>query len=170
MILNVLTAPDPRLRLKAQAVEKVDGPIRQLLDSMIETMYEKNGIGLAAIQVGVQKRVVVIDLGEKEGIPFKPLFMVNPELKRTSLETQVITDGCLSVPNQYAEVMRSFEVQVSYLDENNQQQLLTAHGLLAFCIQHEIDHLNGILFIEHLSSLKRKLILSKVLKEKQRKG
>lgn len=170
MILDILTTPDPRLHLKAQSVDRVDRSIRKLMDDMLETLHGKRGVGLAAIQVGIQKRVIVVDLEEDEGVPFKPLLMVNPELKWVSLETQVTAEGCLSVPHYYAEVTRPFEIQVSYVDENNQTQLLSTQGLLADCIQHEIDHLNGILFIEHLSPLKRKLILTKFFKAKRRKG
>lgn len=168
--LEILAAPDPRLLTKAFPVEKVDRGIRKLMDDLLETLYDNNGIGLAAIQAGIQKRVVVIDLGERDGILSKPLLMANPELKWVSPATQITKEGCLSVPGYYENVIRSLEVQVSYIDENNKKQLLTAKGLLADCIQHEIDHLNGILFIEHLSSLKRNLILSKLRKKKEKKG
>jgi peptide deformylase len=165
--LEILTAPDPRLQKKALPVEKVDNGIRKLMDQLLETMYLKNGLGLASIQVGIQKRVIVIDLGEREGAPSKPLLMANPELLWVSPNTQTTQEGCLSVPGHYADVVRPLEARLSYLDENNQAQQLLASGLLADCIQHEIDHLNGILFIEHLSSLKRKFILNKLIKEKK---
>lgn len=167
MILEILTAPDPRLQEKAFPVEKVDRVVRKLMDDLLETMYHKNGVGLAAVQVGIQKRVIVIDLGERNGVSFKPLLMANPELQWVSPGTQLTKEGCLSVPNHYADVIRSLEVRVSYLDENNKKQLLSAKDLLADCIQHEIDHLDGVLFIDHLSSLKRNLILSKLSKEKR---
>ena len=166
-VLEILTAPDPRLLTKAISVEKVDRGIRKILDDLLETLYHKNGVGLAAVQAGIQKRIVVIDLGERNGIPFKPLFMTNPELQWVSPTSQVTKEGCLSVPGYYENVVRPLEIQVSYVDENNQNQLLSAKDLLADCIQHEIDHLNGILFIEHLSALKRHLILSKLRKEKK---
>lgn len=168
--LEILTAPDPRLHLKALPVEKVDRSIRKLMDDLLDTLYHKNGLGLAAIQAGIQKRVIAIDLGEREGITYKPFFMANPEIQWISSMTQKTTEGCLSLPNHFANVIRPFEIKVSYLDENNQKQALSAKGLLADCIQHEIDHLNGTLFIDHLSSLKRNLILSKLRKEKKHKG
>jgi peptide deformylase len=166
-ILEILTAPDPRLTEKALPVEKVDSSVRKLMDQLLETMYFNRGLGLASIQVGINKRVVVIDLGEREGITYKPLLMANPELLWVSSSTQRTEEGCLSVPGQYAEVVRPLEIRVSYLDENNHKQQLEASGLLADCIQHEIDHLNGTLFIEHLSFLKRKIILNKLIKEKK---
>src|SRR3990167_7310984 len=165
--LEILTAPDSRLQEKALLVEKVDSHIRKLMDQLLETMYRERGIGLASIQLGIKKRVIVIDLGERDGVPFKPLLMANPELLWVSSTLQTTQEGCLSVPGHYADVVRPLEVQVSYLDENNQKQQLETSGLLADCIQHEIDHLNGILFVEHLSFLKRKLILNKLIKEKK---
>ncbi len=169
-ILEILTAPDPRLTTKALPVETVDGSVRKLMDDLLETLYENRGVGLAAVQVGIHKRVITIDLGDKHGTAPKPLFMANPELIQLSSTTQTTTEACLSVPNFSGDVIRPLEVSVSYLDENNQQRTLEASGLLADCIQHEIDHLNGILYINHLSSLKRNLILSKLtkLKRKQR--
>ncbi|HUX79767.1 MAG TPA: peptide deformylase [Alphaproteobacteria bacterium] len=166
-VLDILIAPDPRLLAKAIPVETVDRGIRKLMDDLLESLYHKNGVGLAAIQVGIQKRVVVIDLGERNGVPFKPLLMANPELKWVSPATQITKEGCLSVPGYYENVVRPMEIQVSYTDENNQIKNLSTKGLLADCIQHEIDHLNGTLFIEHISSLKRHLILSKLRKEKK---
>lgn len=169
--LEILIAPDPRLQQKALPVEKVDRSIRTLMDQLLETMYLKQGIGLAAIQAGIKKRVIVVDIKEQDGLPFKPLLMVNPELLWTSSALQTTQEGCLSVPGHYANVVRPLEIRLSYLDENNTPQRLEAKGLLADCIQHEIDHLNGILFIEHLSFLKRKIILNKVIKEnKYNKG
>ncbi len=166
-VLEILTTPDPRLLSKSISIEKVDEGVRKIMDDLLETLYHKNGVGLAAIQTGIQKRIVVIDLGERNGIPFKPLLMANPELQWVSPATQITKEGCLSVPGYYENVVRPLEIQVSYLDENNQKQLLSARGLLADCLQHEIDHLNGILFVEHLSSLKRHLILSKLRKEQK---
>ena len=157
--LTVLTVPDPRLRIKAQPIAAVDDEIRKLMDDMLETMYDEDGIGLAAIQVNVQKRVMVVDLGEDR--QEKPLFIANPELLWTSEEMQVTQEGCLSVPSQYDEVIRPLSVRLKYLDENNQSQILEASGLLADCIQHEIDHLNGKLFVDHLSPLKKKMALAR---------
>lgn len=165
--LEILTAPDPRLKEKALPVEKVDSHIRKLMDQLLEIMYQERGIGLASSQLGIRKRVIVIDLGEREGIPSKPLLMANPELLWVSPTLQTTQEGCLSVPGHFADVKRPLDVQVSYIDENNQKQILEAGGLLADCIQHEIDHLNGVLFIEHLSFLKRNLILNKLIKEKK---
>lgn len=157
--LTVLTVPDPRLRIKAQPIAAVDDEIRKLMDDMLETMYDEDGIGLAAIQVNVQKRVMVVDLGEDR--QEKPLFIANPELLWTSEEMQVTQEGCLSVPSQYDDVIRPLSVRLKYLDENNQSQILEASGLLADCIQHEIDHLNGKLFVDHLSPLKKKMALAR---------
>lgn len=167
-ILDVLTAPDPRLLTKANPVEKVDASIRKLMDDLFDTLYHKNGVGFAAVQAGIHKRVIVIDLGERNGIPFKPLFIANPELLWVSPKTQITKEGCLSVPGFYENVIRPLEIKVSYIDENNQKQLLSASGLLADCIQHEIDHINGVLYIEHLSSLKRNIIMSKLRKDKKK--
>lgn len=165
---EILTAPDPRLLVKAPPVEKVNSEIRKLMDNLLDTLHHRDGLGLASTQVGISKRVVVIDLGERYGIRSKPLLMANPELQWVSTDTQVTQEGCLSLPSFYENVVRPLEVHVSYVDENNQQQRLEASGLLADCIQHEIDHLNGVLFIEHLSSLKRNLILSKLYKNKKK--
>jgi len=164
---NILTAPDPRLQERSESVEKVDSSIRKLMDQLLETMYLNRGVGLASIQVGIKKRVIVIDLGDREGVPFKPLLMANPELLWVSSSTQTTQEGCLSLPGHYANVVRPLDVRLTYIDENNKTQELAANGLLADCIQHEIDHLNGILFIEHLSFLKRGVILNKLIKEKK---
>lgn len=165
--LEILTAPDPRLMDIALPVEKVDSSIRKFMDQLLETMYAHNGIGLASIQVGVPKRVIVVDLAERGEESHKPLLMANPELIWTSATTQVTEEGCLSVPGHYGKVERPLQIRLSYLDENNIPQILEAEGLLADCIQHEIDHLNGILFIDHFSILKRKMILNKVIKDKK---
>ena len=163
--LEILVAPDPRLQEKAMPIEKVDRSIRELMDQLLETMHFKQGVGLAATQVGINKRVIVIDLG-KEGF-LKPFLMANPELLWTSSTTQAIQEGCLSVPGHYADVVRPQRVRLTYLDENNKKQQLEASDLLASCVQHEIDHLNGVLFINHLSFLKRKFILNKLIKEQK---
>jgi peptide deformylase len=166
-VLNILTFPDPRLQEKALPVEKVDSEVRRLMDDLLDTLHHVDGVGFAAPQVGVKKRVIVVDLGERNGIPSTPYLMANPRLEWVSPKTQITKEGCYSVPGFYDDVIRPFEIKVSYLDENNKPQLLSASGLLADCIQHEIDHLDGILFIDHLSSLKRGLILNKFFKRKR---
>ncbi|RMF07925.1 MAG: peptide deformylase [Alphaproteobacteria bacterium] len=165
-ILPIITAPDPRLKTISRPVERVDDDLRRLMDDMLETMYAAPGIGLAAIQVGVPKRVLVIDLSEEEGVR-KPLYFVNPEIVDAAEEYSVYNEGCLSLPDQYAEVERPSEVTVRFLDYHGEPQEIHATGLLATCIQHEMDHLDGVLFVDHLSSLKRNMILRK-LKKMQR--
>jgi peptide deformylase len=168
-ILKVLTAPDPRLKVVAKPIEQVDEGIRRLMDDMLETMYANDGVGLAATQVGVAKRVIVMDINfGQESLKPHPLKMANPEILWTSEEMQTLNEGCLSVPEQRAVVSRPAEVTVRYLDENNVNQELQADGDLACCIQHEIDHLNGMLFIDHLSRLKRELIMKRISKIKRR--
>ena len=157
-----LTVPDSRLKIKAQPVEQIDDTIRDILERMLITMYKEDGIGLAATQVNIHKRLVVMDIRENE--QYFPYKMVNPEIIWTSDCLHSFPEGCLSVPGQYAEVMRPKAIKVKYLDENGAAQLLEAEGLLADCMQHEIDHLNGILFVDHLSSLKRKLLIQKAAK------
>lgn len=165
-IRKILTAPDPRLKVKSKPVERVDDEVRRLMDDMLETMYAAPGIGLAAPQVGVPKRVIVIDVsGEDE--PPRPLRMANPELLWVSDEDAVYNEGCLSVPDHYADVVRPARCRVRYLDHENEIRELEADGLLATCVQHEIEHLDGILFIDHLSSLKRNMILRKLLKARK---
>ncbi|HLS68297.1 MAG TPA: peptide deformylase [Kiloniellales bacterium] len=161
--LPILTAPDPRLKRRAKAVDKVDDRIRKLMDDMLETMYDAPGIGLAAPQVGVLERVVVIDVAREEEPP-QPLQMANPEILWQSETLSAYDEGCLSLPDHFAEVIRPKEVRVRYLDQHNEIRELEADGLLATCIQHEIDHLDGILFVDHLSSLKRNMILKKLVK------
>lgn len=167
-LLKVLEIPDPRLRLKAEPVAAVDSEIRRLMDDMLETMYKEDGVGLAAIQVGVQKRVIVIDIEYGANTPKKSYKMANPEIIWLSEELQALTDGCLSVPGQWVTLKRAAAVHVTYLDENNKPQKIEATGLFAYCIQHEIDHLNGILFIDHLSNLKRSLLIKKLEKSRRR--
>lgn len=169
-LLQVLVAPDPRLKMKAKPVDTVDAEVKKLMDDMMETMYHDEGIGLAATQVGVDKRVIVINIGwtkDDKGIEYR---MANPEILDSSNETAMFPEGCLSVPGQYGEVERPVGVTVKYLDENGKEKTLEADGLLADCIQHEIDHLNGKLFIDHLSSLKRNLILGRLKKYKKKNG
>ncbi len=171
-LLPILTAPDPRLKKKSQPVKAVDGEIRQLMDDMLETMKAAPGIGLAAPQVGVLRRVIVLEI-EREGTSVGPLFMANPEIIDVSDEDATYNEGCLSVPEHYADVVRPARVTVRYLDRENAQQELACEGLLATCVQHEIDHLDGVLFIDKISSLKRSMILRKLVKarkEKEREG
>ncbi|CAO3447720.1 peptide deformylase [Azospirillum sp.] len=161
--LPILVAPHPILKRKAQPVAEVDARVVKLMDDMVETMYDANGIGLAAPQVGVLDRVIVVDVHEK-GEPANPIRLANPEIVWSSDEKAICEEGCLSVPEQYAEVTRPQRIRVRYLDEKNQQQEIEADGMLATCIQHEIDHLNGVLFVDYLSMLKRNILLKKVQK------
>ncbi len=165
-LLSVITAPDARLTAKSVPVDGVDGVIRALMDNMLETMYAAPGVGLAAPQVGVLKRVIVIDVAEKDEAP-APLMLANPEIKWASEETLVCEEGCLSVPEHFAEVTRAERIRLSYLDYDNKGCELEIEGRLAACIQHEIDHLNGVLFIDYLSVLKRKIILRKLTKARK---
>ena len=164
-IRKILTEPDPFLRQKSTDVEKVDNNIRKLMDDMLETMYDAPGIGLAAIQVGVPKRVIVIDLSRDE--KKTPMYFVNPKIIVKSEINSTYEEGCLSVPGQFAEVDRPDKCHISYLDYNGQKQELKAEGLLATCIQHEMDHLEGILFIDYLPKLKKNFIVKKLSKQKK---
>jgi peptide deformylase len=165
-LLEILTVPDPRVRETALPVEKVDRGVRRFMDNMADTLFHVDGVGLAAIQVGEKKRVIVVDRSADGKSAPAPLFMANPEILWMSPATQIKTEGCYSVPGYYEEVERPLELKVSYLDENDQPQLLMAKDLLAHCIHHEIEHLDGVLFVDHLSSLKRRLILRRVIKKK----
>ncbi|MCY4394622.1 MAG: peptide deformylase [Rhodospirillaceae bacterium] len=165
-LLPILTAPDPRLKKKSRPVGAVDDKVRRLMDDMLETMYAAPGIGLAAPQVGVLKRVIVLDVSDKDGPP-APHALADPEVVWVSDHDNTHEEGCLSVPEHYADVVRPAEVRVRYLDRENEVHELEADGLLATCVQHEIDHLDGILFIDHISALKRNMILRKLLKEKK---
>jgi len=175
-ILPILEAPDPRLRVKSAPVEAVDDELRKLIDDMFETMYDAPGIGLAAIQIGVPKQVLVIDLQDRDSEeeaaePARnPLVFINPELYDPSEEQSVYNEGCLSVPEQFAEVERPATVHARWLDEKGEKHDEQIDGLLATCLQHEMDHLEGILFIDHLSRLKREMILKKLKKEKRAKA
>ena len=164
-IRKILTEPDPFLRQKSTDVEKVDDNTRKLMDDMLETMYDAPGIGLAAIQIGVPKRVIVIDLSRDE--KKTPMYFVNPKIIVKSEINSTYEEGCLSVPGQFAEVDRPDKCHISYLDYNGQKQELKAEGLLATCIQHEMDHLEGILFIDYLSKLKKNFIVKKLSKQKK---
>jgi len=165
-LLPILTAPDPRLKKKSLPVDAVDAGVRQLMDDMLETMYDAPGIGLAAPQVGVLKRVIVLDI-DREDTKTGPLFMANPEIVAASDEDVAYEEGCLSVPDHYSDVVRPAKVTVLYLDRDGKQQDLACDGLLATCVQHEIDHLDGVLFIDHISALKRNMILRKLLKARK---
>jgi len=165
-IREILTAPDPQLRQASKPVERVDDEIRTLMDDMLETMYKAPGIGLAAIQVGVPLRVLVLDLAE-EGAEREPRFFVNPEILDASEELTVYEEGCLSVPEFFEEVERPSRCRVSYLDYDGKPQVIDAEGLLATCLQHEMDHLEGVLFIDHLSRLKRERIIKKLKKDQR---
>jgi peptide deformylase len=168
-LLPILTAPHPVLKQKAAPVTVVDDAVRQLLEDMLETMYAAPGIGLAAPQVGVGKRLIVVDVAPKDA-PRQPLRLINPELVWVSDEDASYEEGCLSVPEHYGNVVRPAAIRVRYRDTHDQVQELAADGLLATCIQHEIDHLDGILFIDHLSALKRNMILRKLLKARRHDG
>ena len=163
-IRKILTEPDPFLRQESKDVEKVDDEIRKLMDDMLETMYAAPGIGLAAIQVGVPKNVIVIDLSKEEK---KPLYFVNPKIITKSKNNSTYEEGCLSVPGQFAEIDRPNQCHISYLDYEGKKKELKTEGLLATCIQHEMDHLKGILFIDYLSKLKKNLIVKKLSKQKK---
>jgi peptide deformylase len=165
-IREILTAPDPRLRQASLPVARVDDETRALMDDMLETMYEAQGIGLAAIQVNVAKRIIVIDLA-KEGEARAPIYFVNPEIIDPSEETSLYQEGCLSVPDFYEEVERPARCRVRFLDYRGEPQTLDAEGLLATCIQHEMDHLNGVLFIDRISRLKRDRIIRKLKKDQR---
>ena len=165
-IKKILTVPDPILRKKSLPVEKVDENIKNLMNDMIETMYAAPGIGLAAIQIGVTKRVVVIDLSKEEEKK-NPIFFVNPEIIWKSNTNATYEEGCLSIPNQFAKIDRPDKCNVKYLDYNGDKKEIKAEGLLATCIQHEIDHLNGVLFIDYLSKLKKDIIVKKLSKSKK---
>ncbi|MBX2832545.1 MAG: peptide deformylase [Rhodospirillales bacterium] len=160
---EILIVPDPRLKKECAAVTEVNDEIRQLLDDMLETMYAAPGIGLAAPQIGVMKRVVVMDVSDEKDKP-EPLKLINPEIIWESEELAVYQEGCLSIPDQYADVERPAEVGMRYMDENGKEHEIEADGLLATCIQHEIDHLDGVLFTDYLSALKRNMIIKKVQK------
>ncbi|MFQ5785993.1 MAG: peptide deformylase [Alphaproteobacteria bacterium] len=168
-ILSIITAPDPRLKIVSAPVEQVDSELRKLMDDMLETMYAAPGIGLSAIQVGVPKRVIVVDV-TSEGKTRAPLRLVNPEIVWTGSETVNYEEGCLSLPEQYAEVERAAAIRVRYLDDNGAPREIAVETLLATCIQHEMDHLDGILFVDHLSAVRRSIILRKLAKARRTKA
>ena len=162
---KILTEPNKILRQKSLPVEKVDKELQQLMNDMLETMYAAPGIGLAAIQVGVPKRIIVLDIASKDE-PKNPMYFINPEIVEKSDANSTYEEGCLSVPGQFAEIDRPSTCVVEYLDYDGKKQILNAEGLLATCIQHEMDHLEGILFIDYLSKLKKSMILKKLSKKK----
>ena len=164
-IKTILTEPNTLLRQVSQPVEQVGEPEKELMNDMLETMYAANGIGLAAIQIGVPKRIIVMDLSKEENKKL-PMYFVNPVITKKNNEKTTYEEGCLSVPNQFAEIDRPSKCEVEYLDYNGNKQNLQAEGLLATCIQHEIDHLEGILFIDYLSKLKKEMIIKKLSKQK----
>lgn len=165
-IRPILTAPDPILRQISKPVDAVTDELRALMDDMLETMYDAPGIGLAAIQIGVPKRVIVMDIA-RDDEPRLPRYFINPEITPTTQDVAVYEEGCLSVPDMYEEVERPATCTVKYLDYNGQPQTLECDDLLATCIQHEIDHLDGILFLDHISRLKRNMIMRKLEKTKR---
>jgi peptide deformylase len=165
-IRPIIIAPDPVLKAKAKPVENIDGGIVRLMDDMLETMYKAPGIGLAAPQIGILQRVIVVDVAEKDEEP-QPFAMANPEILWQSDETSVHNEGCLSLPDHYADVTRPKQVRLRYIDRDGEVRELDADNLLATCVQHEIDHLNGVLFIDHISLLKRNMIMRKLQKAKK---
>jgi peptide deformylase len=165
---DILIAPHPKLKTKAAPVAAVDDDVRALMDDMLETMYAAPGIGLAAPQIGVARRIVVLDVADKDGPP-KPMCLVNPDIVALGEETVVAEEGCLSLPEIYAEVERHARVFVRFTDREGQVREMDAEGLLARCVQHEIDHLDGVLFVDHLSMLKRKMLMRKLAKLQREK-
>ena len=164
-VKTIITEPNKLLRQVSKSVDKIGKEEQKLMDDMLETMYSANGIGLAAIQIGVPKRIIVMDLSKDENKK-EPRYFVNPEIKSKDNLKSTYEEGCLSVPNQFAEIDRPKKCDVEYLDYNGQKKILKAEGLLATCIQHEMDHLEGILFIDYLSKLKKSMIIKKLSKLK----
>ena len=164
-IRTIITEPNKILRQKSLPVDQVGAEEQRLMDDMLETMYNANGIGLAAIQIGVPKRIIVMDISKNDE-KNSPMYFVNPEIKNKVTETSIYEEGCLSVPNFFAEVNRPKKCDVEYLDYDGNKKILNAEGLLATCIQHEMDHLEGILFIDYLSKLKKSMIIKKLLKNR----
>ena len=163
---KIVIEPDPILRKKSENLEKVDNELRLLLDDMLETMYAAPGIGLAAVQVGILKRLIVIDIS-KDKEKKNPIFLINPEIIFKSKKTSIYEEGCLSLPGHFAEIERPEECHIKYIDYDGKKKEMKANGLLSTCIQHEIDHLNGKLFIDYLSKLKKDMIIKKLVKHKK---
>ena len=166
-VKTIITEPNKILRQTSLSVENVGKEEQKLMDDMLETMYAAKGIGLAAIQIGVPKRIIVMDIGNKEKEK-EPMYFVNPVIKNKNSEHSTYEEGCLSVPNQFAEIDRPSTCEVEFLDYNGNKKMLKASGLLATCIQHEMDHLEGILFIDYLSKLKKMMIVKKLSKQKNK--
>ena len=166
-IKNILTEPNKILRQVSLSVKNFGKKEQILMDDMLDTMYHANGIGLAAIQIGVPKRIIIMDLSKNDEKK-KPMYFVNPVIKNKNSNFSTYEEGCLSVPDQFAEIDRPSECEVEYLDYNGNKKILNASGLLATCIQHEIDHLEGILFIDYLSKLKKSMIIKKLSKQKNK--
>lgn len=181
-VLPIILAPDPLLKKKSEPVTEITPDILKLCDDLLETMYAANGVGLSAVQVGVLKRVIVIDtewdspryrdehgMEERVGppVPGNPVRLINPKIVESSPDLSVYNEGCLSFPGQYSEVERPAKIRVAYTDEHGKKQELTATGLLSTCLQHEIDHMNGIVFVDHISMVKRDIILRKMKKSKK---
>ena len=164
---NIVIEPDPILRKISQPIETVNNETKKLLDDMLETMYAAPGIGLAAVQVGILKRIIVIDIS-KEKEKKNPFFLINPEIIFKSEKTSSYEEGCLSLPGHFAEIERPSECHVNYIDYNGKKRELKANGILSTCIQHEVDHLNGVLFIDYLSKLKKDMIIKKLIKYKKK--
>ena len=168
-IKPLIILPDPILRQVSKSIETIDSEVKKLADDMLETMYDAPGIGLAAIQIGVARRMLVLDVS-KEGEDKKPLVFINPEIVASSDARSVYEEGCLSIPDYYAEVERPAGITVRHLDRDGKEQVTEADGLLATCLQHEIDHLNGVLFIDHISKLKREMVIRKFTKAAKMRG
>ena len=163
---KIIIEPDTILRKKSETLEKVNNELKSLMDDMLETMYAAPGIGLAAVQVGILKRLIVIDIS-KDKEKKNPLFLINPEIVSQSNKTSIYEEGCLSLPGYFAEIERPAECKIEYLDYEGKKSEMDANGLLATCIQHEVDHLNGVLFIDYLSKLKKDMIIKKLVKHKK---
>ncbi len=168
-LLPIITAPDGRLKRISTYVDQVDDQVRRLMDDLLETMYDAPGIGLSAVQVDVTKRIVVVDVS-RDGEDRQPLFMANPEIVWSSEELSPYDEGCLSLPEHYAEILRPARVEVKYLDYDGVEQSRRIDELLSRCVQHELDHLDGILFVDHLSAVKRNMIIRKLTKAKRHKA
>ena len=165
-IRNIIIEPDTILRKKSESLHQVNNDTRKLLDDMLKTMYAAPGIGLAAVQIGILKRIIVIDISKKEEKK-NPIFLVNPEITYQSKETSIYEEGCLSLPGYFAEIERPAKCKINYIDYHGKKAELEAEGLLSTCVQHEIDHLNGVLFIDYLSKLKKDMIIKKLKKQKK---
>ena len=163
---QILTEPNEVLRKKSTPVDKVDSDIQKLMDDMLETMYAAPGIGLAAVQVGILKRLIVIDIS-KDKDKKEPLFLINPKIISKSEHTSTYEEGCLSLPGHFAEIERPAECEINFIDYNGKKKEIKADGLLSTCIQHEVDHLDGVLFIDYLSKLKKDMIIKKLVKHKK---